>query len=105
MNPQIFTPADIVISRFGGVRPLARLLSKDPSTIHRWRMPAAKGGLDGRVPSAVQVRLLDLARERGVALSAAELISGGHALGNDRDGVDSKSIRSVENVTLGGAAR
>lgn len=70
------SPADIVIARFDGVRPLARLLGKDPSTIHRWRMPAAKGGLDGRVPSAVQVRLLDLAKERGVALSAEDLING-----------------------------
>lgn len=65
-----------MIARFDGVRPLARLLGKDPSTIHRWRMPAAKGGLDGRVPSAVQVRLLDLAKERGVALSAEDLING-----------------------------
>ena len=70
------TPADIVISRFDGVRPLARLLGKDPSTIHRWRTPAAKGGLDGRVPSAVQVRLLSLAKERGLALTADELING-----------------------------
>jgi transposase-like protein len=70
------TPADIVISRFEGVRPLARLLGKDPSTIHRWRMPAEKGGLDGRVPSAAQVRLLGLARVRGVPLTADELING-----------------------------
>jgi hypothetical protein len=32
--------------------------------------------LDGRVPSAAQVRLLGLARERGLALTADELISG-----------------------------
>ncbi|CAB4199742.1 hypothetical protein UFOVP1356_6 [uncultured Caudovirales phage] len=70
------TPADIVISRFEGVRPLARLLGKDPSTIHRWRQPAAKGGSDGRVPSAAQVRLLSLAKELGVALTADELING-----------------------------
>lgn len=70
------TPADIVIARFEGVRPLARLLKKDPSTIHRWRMPADKGGLDGRVPSAVQVKLMELARERGIALTADELING-----------------------------
>lgn len=70
------TPADIVISRFDGVRPLARLLGKDPSTIHRWRMPASKGGLEGRVPSAVQSKLMDLARERGIALTADELIIG-----------------------------
>lgn len=65
-----------MISRFGGVRPLARLLGKDPSTIHRWRQPAAKGGLDGRVPSAVQVRLLELAKLHAVALTPAELVIG-----------------------------
>lgn len=70
------TPADIVISRFGGVRPLARLLGKDPSTIHRWRQPSSKGGLDGRVPSAVQVQLLDLAKAQGVELTPAELVVG-----------------------------
>lgn len=70
------TPADIVITRFEGVRSLARLLGKDPSTIHRWRMPAAKGGLDGRVPSVAQLRLLALAKELGVALTADELING-----------------------------
>jgi hypothetical protein len=73
------SPADIVISRFGGVRPLARLLGKDPSTIHRWKQPADRGGLDGRVPSAVQVRLRDLARERGVELSPADLVLGSGA--------------------------
>jgi transposase-like protein len=73
------TPADIVISRFGGVRPLARLLGKDPSTIYRWKQPADRGGLDGRVPSAVQVRLLDLARKRGVELSPADLVLGSGA--------------------------
>lgn len=74
------TPADIVISRFGGVRPLARLLGKDPSTIHRWKQPAEKGGLDGRVPSAVQRRLLELAREHGVALTPADLVLGSSEL-------------------------
>jgi hypothetical protein len=69
-------PADIVITKFGGVRPLARLLRKDPSTIHRWRMPAAKGGLDGRVPSSAQLRLIDLAKERGLTLTAEDLITG-----------------------------
>lgn len=70
------SPADIVISRFGGVRPLARLLNKDPSTIHRWKQPADRGGLDGRVPSAVQVRLLELAREHNVELTPADLVLG-----------------------------
>jgi hypothetical protein len=42
-------------------------------------MPAAKGGLDGRVPSAVQARLMEIAKERGVALSAEDLINGDKA--------------------------
>jgi hypothetical protein len=70
------TPAEVVILRFGGVRILARLLKKDPSTIHRWRMPASKGGLDGRVPSAIQARLLEVADDVGVHLTADDLILG-----------------------------
>lgn len=88
MDTQIFTPADVVISKFGGVRPLARLLEKDPSTIHRWRMPAARGGLDGRVPSVAQQRLLELARERGISLTADELINGAQSVKPDMIGVN-----------------
>ncbi len=85
------TPADIVISRFGGVRPLARLLGKDPSTIHRWKQPAEKGGLDGRVPSAVQVRLLALAREQGVELTPTDLVLGNNCAteAKESSGLDS----------------
>jgi hypothetical protein len=92
------TPADIVIARFDGVRPLARLLGKDPSTIHRWKMPASKGGLDGRVPSSVQLRLLELAREGGIALTADELINGVREINAAPANVDSKSIKSVEKI-------
>jgi transposase-like protein len=81
-------PADIVISRFGGVRPLARLLGKDPSTIHRWKQPADKGGLDGRVPSSAQTKLLELAREKGVTLTPAELVLGSSCLPNGQESSD-----------------
>lgn len=91
------TPADIVITRFGGVRPLARLLGKDPSTIHRWKMPASKGGLNGRVPSSVQLPLLELARQRGIALTADELINGDNFVSNKIQKVESSSISSVDN--------
>ena len=70
------TPADIVIKRFGSVRHLARLLNRDPSTIHRWRMQKDKGGLEGRIPSTAQVKLLALAKQHGVEITAADLISG-----------------------------
>lgn len=70
------TPADIVISRFGGVRPLARQLEKDPSTIHRWKQPKEKGGLEGRIPSSCQMELLRLAGEQGIELCPDDLVMG-----------------------------
>ncbi|MEY5098201.1 MAG: hypothetical protein RJA36_920 [Pseudomonadota bacterium] len=74
-------PAELVIHRFGGVRPLARLLKVNPSTVQRWKMPAARGGLDGRVPSARMAELLRLAVEQKIILTASELIEGAHCTG------------------------
>lgn len=68
------SPAEKVISAFGGVRAVARLLDLNSSSVSRWRMPADKRGLDGRVPSVHQGKILRLARERGVPLSADDLI-------------------------------
>jgi hypothetical protein len=70
------SPADIVIERFGGVRPLARLLELNHSSVARWPAPKTKRGSGGLVPSQYHRRLLDLARERGIELSASELIFG-----------------------------
>lgn len=68
------TPADRVIAAFGGVRALARALDINSSSVSRWRMPADKRGLAGRVPSIQQGKILRLAREKGLKLSAADLI-------------------------------
>lgn len=70
------TPAELVIERFSGVCALARLLGKNPSTISRWKKPREEGGTGGLVPSQSQARLLELARELGIDLTAAELVSG-----------------------------
>lgn len=77
---QIHTPAEIVIARFGGVRALARLVEKDPSTVHRWRLPVERGGTAGRVPSYLQEKVLDLATKHSVALTADDLIRGSTVL-------------------------
>lgn len=68
------TPAEIVITLFGGVRPLARELGRNPSSVVRWRRPKIQGGTGGAVPSAVQGRVLALAKARGLPLSAEDLI-------------------------------
>lgn len=69
------SPAEKVIEAFGGVRVLARLLGRNPSSVVRWRQPKAEGGTGGVVPSALQGRVLVLARERGLDITAEDLIA------------------------------
>lgn len=68
------SPAEKVIGAFGGVRATARALELNSSSVSRWRMPAEKRGLCGRVPSVHQATILRLARERGLQLTPADLI-------------------------------
>lgn len=75
------TPADLVISRFGGVRATGRALGIDPSTVSKWRKREG-----GRIPNTspqlgtdMHVRILEKAREMKIRLSANDLIMGGAA--------------------------
>lgn len=70
------SPAEKVITLFGGVRPLARELGRNPSSVVRWRRPKDEGGTGGAVPSAMQGKVLALARARGLPLTAEDLILG-----------------------------
>ena len=68
------TPAEKVITSLGGIRAVARLIGRNPSSVQRWRKPRAEGGTGGAVPTAVQGRLLAIARDRGIPLAADDLI-------------------------------
>ena len=68
------TPADKCIAAFGGVRALARALERNPSSVVRWRKPKDEGGSNGAVPSSLQGRVLAIAQERGLNLTAEDLI-------------------------------
>ena len=77
MNPTIpvfITPAERVITAFGGVRAVARAIGRNPSSVSRWRMDKQFGGTGGRVPGAVQALLLEEAKLAGVKLTAEDLI-------------------------------
>jgi len=63
------TPAEVVIDLLG-IRPLARELGIDPTTVVRWRQR------DGLVPSAWHKPLLTLAPKLGVTLTETDLIHG-----------------------------
>jgi predicted lysophospholipase L1 biosynthesis ABC-type transport system permease subunit len=64
------TPAEVVIAEFG-IRPLARELNIDPTTIVRWR-----GSARGLVPSTYHTALLALADRERVPLTAEDLVNG-----------------------------
>jgi hypothetical protein len=93
------TPAELVISRFGGTRELARQLEVSPSTVQRWKMPHDKGGLSGRVPSARMCDLLSLAEKLGIQLTADELVLGSNCTGNAQE-----STESSDQMVKGGQA-
>jgi len=67
-------PADRVIKRFGGAQAMGELLSLHRSQVHRWRLPKDRGGCDGEIPRVHHVRLVELARQRGIALTTSDLI-------------------------------
>lgn len=63
------TPVELAIDMFGGVRKLARALGRDPAAVSRWQK-------SGVVPTSVQRRLLELAWERGIDISARDIVFG-----------------------------
>lgn len=67
------SPARLVAERFGGIRPLGRLLGVDPSAISKW---ISRGG---HIPSTSDThkRLLTLAKKNKIKLTAEELTFGG----------------------------
>lgn len=62
------TASALVIDKFGGASALARLLGKPATTVQSW---AARGS----IPSRRQPTLLAIAKARGIALTADELIA------------------------------
>ena len=61
-------PAEQVIERFGGQSALARMLSRSQSTVQHWAKT-------GRIPAQWHERLLDLARDKGIALEPRHFVS------------------------------
>lgn len=62
-------PVDLTIKLFGGVRRLARAIGRDPAAVSRWKRA-------GTVPSSIQRRLLEIAWEKGIELTAHDIIFG-----------------------------
>lgn len=69
MTSTIQTPVDLAVAAFGGVRALARILDCDPAAVSRWKKA-------GTIPHSKQRRLLERAWEKGVDITAHDLIFG-----------------------------
>lgn len=69
MSNDLIPPSQLVVSAFGGVRPAARVLECEPSTISRW-------GRTGLVPAHFQKLVLSKAWEHGIDLTAHDIIFG-----------------------------
>ena len=63
------SPVELAIDLFGGVRKLARALGRDPAAVSRWQK-------SGVVPTSIQRRLLELSWERGINITAHDIVFG-----------------------------
>lgn len=69
MNTIHISPVDLVIDLFGGVRKLARAIGRDPAAVSRWKR-------SGVLPTSVQKKVLEKAWERGINVTAHDVIFG-----------------------------
>jgi hypothetical protein len=65
-------PANTIIRRFGGLKPVAKIVGVSPHSVMRWRYPRHKKGTGGAVPHWHQGKLLIAAKDLGIDLSPAE---------------------------------
>lgn len=69
-------PAEYVIRVFKGVRATARAIGRNPSSVSKWQKERENRGTSGQIPHAVQRTILEQARERGLDITAEDLILG-----------------------------
>lgn len=67
------TPAEYVITVFGGVRAVARAIDQSPSSVSRWRKPRNEKGCDGEIPRGARKPILKAARESGLDVTSHDL--------------------------------
>lgn len=56
---------DLIISRFGGIRPMAAAVGVPPSTVQSWKA-------SGVIPARRQQQVLNAARAAGIPLEPAD---------------------------------
>ena len=65
-------PANSIIKKFNGLKPLAEATGVTVHSVMRWRTPREKGGTGGAVPHWHIQTILDAAKTRGIDVSPAD---------------------------------
>ncbi len=60
--------AAFIIQQFGGIKRLAKAISKDPATIYRWTYPKHKGGTGGSIPNSALGKIRQAAQHLNISL-------------------------------------
>lgn len=82
------SPAEVAVDCFGGVRPAARALGVEASTVCRWLKPKQRGGTGGRVPQEHWERALAAAARLGKRLTVMHLAVG-------KPGIERRVVRRL----------
>lgn len=68
----MLNPAHTVIEICGGTRVVADMVGRSQNRVRRWTYPKERGGTGGRIPSDMQVKILEVARLRGIPLQPSD---------------------------------
>ena len=66
------TPAEKIISKFGGVRILAQAIGADRVVVYRWTYPRERRGTGGFVPTSQIPKIKFAAEVLGIELTAED---------------------------------
>jgi hypothetical protein len=67
-------PAHSIIKDLGGIAAVARATGLHFTQVWRWTQAKLRGGTGGTIPQKHHLALLDMARAKGVRLSAADFL-------------------------------
>ncbi len=65
-------PAFTILMKLGGAKKVASYLGIAISVPYRWTYERKRGGTDGYIPARQQPKLLEMSREIGAGLTAAD---------------------------------
>ena len=73
-NVIIMNPATEVLQKLGGPADTARALNVARQAVYRWTWPRERGGTGGTIPQKHHLSILRIAKERGVEISADDML-------------------------------